>query len=161
MKSGKKKSIVKISPKIGRPSKYSDALADTICELIATTERGLHSICKELEISVVSVFKWIKENENFSNNYARAKESQAELSASKILEIADDASNDDLIDEEGRVRPNSEWINRSRLRVDARKWIASKLHPKKYGDKTDLTTNGENINPVVVNFIEAKRKEDA
>lgn len=137
---GSKKTISKKKPK-GRPSKYTDALAYSICETIATTELGIHTICKEKGMpSPSTVFKWLTEKKDFSDNYTRAKELQAEFLVEKIISIADDTSNDTTITDSGKMVANSEWINRSRLRVDSRKWIASKLFPKKYGDKIDITT---------------------
>lgn len=73
-------------------------------------------------------------DDEFSQRYARAREMQAETLAGQILDIADDASGD-WIDGENGPRPNPENTQRSRLRVDARKWMAAKLAPKKYGDK--------------------------
>ncbi|AGG31951.1 hypothetical protein MU9_2906 [Morganella morganii subsp. morganii KT] len=80
--------------------------------------------------------------------YARAREIQAELLAEEIIEIADDSSGDVIVDDDGKEQTNHERVARSRLRVDARKWYASKLAPKRYGDRiqhdqkitiTDLT----------------------
>ncbi|MRT15310.1 hypothetical protein GJV07_24135 [Enterobacteriaceae bacterium RIT711] len=80
--------------------------------------------------------------------YARAREVQAEILAEEIIEIADDSSGDVFVDDDGREQTNHERVARSRLRVDARKWYASKLAPKRYGDRiqhdqkitiTDLT----------------------
>jgi hypothetical protein len=64
----------------------------------------------------------------------------------EILEIADDTSQDTTITDFG-PKPDTEWISRSKLRVDARKWAMSKLAPKKYGDakSIDLTSKGERI----------------
>lgn len=160
------KKAVKNKLPVGRPSKYSDALAERICELIATSSKGIHKLCEEHKDlpAVSTIFLWINAETYFSERYARAREAQAELLADEIITIADFTANDTITveNENGSYdTPNHEWISRSKLRVDARKWKASKLAPKKYGDKTDLTTNGENINPVVVNFIEATKKGDA
>jgi hypothetical protein len=82
--------------------------------------------------------------------YARAKEQQADLLAEEIIEIADDSSKDlQGYDDYNNPIENKEFVNRSKLRVDARKWVASKLKPKKYGDKLELdggihTTSGFN-----------------
>jgi hypothetical protein len=71
---------------------------------------------------------WLSENEEFAEQYAHARERQADLYADEIVEIADLAKNEDY--------------NVARLRVDARKWKASKLAPKRYGDKMDLNHSG-------------------
>ena len=54
------------------------------------------------------------------------------------------------------MRMNSEYVQRSRIRIDTRKWIASKLKPKKYGDKVDVTTDGEKINTPVIDMSKWK-----
>lgn len=128
---------------MARPTKYTEELATQICTEIATTTDSLRTICKRLDISVASILNWLKDDSHasFLAQYTRAKEEQAELLVEQMLEIADDDSNDDLVTEEGKVKANNEWINRSRLRVDTRKWLASKLLPKKYGDKMEFTSN--------------------
>lgn len=139
----------------GRPTVYTPELFEKICDEIATSDIGLVHICKHNGLNAKTFYDWIKADIELSNKYARARELQAEYLADQILSIADDVSNDTIIDDEtGRESANHEWINRSRLRVDARKWIASKLFPKKYGDKVDLTTAGEKINGVKEIIIE-------
>lgn len=128
---------------MARPSKYTPEIADKICEIISTSSKGLKAICKDLNVSAVTVYHWLKNNDVFLNTYTRARESQADLLADEIIEIADDTSNDTTVNENGKEIANSEWINRSRLRVEARKWIASKLKPKKYADKIDIEHSGE------------------
>jgi hypothetical protein len=141
---------------MARPSIYTPELGNKICEIISTSNKSLRTICKELNISVSSVLLWLSDNQHqeFSLQYARAKEEQADFLAEEILEIADDSSNDTMTVKNNRGEDveveNREWTNRSRLRVDARKWIASKLKPKKYGDKVDVTTNGQPITNVTI-----------
>lgn len=128
----------------GRPTKYTKELGEQICERIATSSDGLRKICKEFDITPFTLIKWLTDTDKkeFSQQYARAKQSQADMLAEEILEIADESSKDTTKTETGELA-NNEWINRSRLRVDARKWLASKLAPKKYGDKLDI--NQRNI----------------
>lgn len=139
----------------GRPTVYSIELVDEICEHIATSEVGLHILCKELNYpSVTTLMRWLAEpdKEYFREQYARARELQAEFMKDQILNIADDTTNDtiqiQIRDKKGDVISekdieNTEWTNRSRLRVEARKWLMSKLAPKKYGDKMDIEHSGE------------------
>jgi hypothetical protein len=73
---------------------------------------------------------------------------QAELLTDETIDIADDTTGDtEIIFKDGKQVKveNKEWVNRSRLRIDARKWLAAKLHPKKYGDKVDVTTDGKEL----------------
>ena len=76
----------------------------------------------------------------FSDLYARAKRLQIEVIIDEILEIADDTSKDNVINEDGKSTINHEHINRSRLKIDTRKWLAAKLCPRLYGDKEELVS---------------------
>lgn len=119
---------------MGRPSDYSQDTAAAICARLADGE-SLRSICRDDAMPDGStVFRWIAAHEEFRKQYALAREAQADTLADEILEIADDTSGDTTYGENGE-RADTEWIARSRLRVDARKWLASKMAPKKYGDK--------------------------
>ena len=79
------------------------------------------------------MFTWWKNNQECSDQYAHAKRCQIETFIDEILEIADDSSQDVLVNEQGSISCNHEFIARSRLRIDTRKWLASKLVPKVYG----------------------------
>jgi len=92
-----------------------------------------------------TVKRWLAEKPSFQEQYARAKEEMAEHFAEEILEIADDGSNDwiEREVESGKLIKvaDHEHIARSRLRVDTRKWLMSKLLPKKFGEKLDVDTH--------------------
>tara|TARA_R110000824_G_scaffold55742_3_gene153347 strand:- start:331 stop:750 length:420 start_codon:yes stop_codon:yes gene_type:complete len=126
----------------GQPTKYSLELGDLICEQIATTNKGMATICKMFEIGYITHINWLRTHEEYLNNYVRAKKEQAQLLAEEIIEISDDRSNDLLDGEYGKVG-NSTAVQRDKLRSDNRKWIASKLLPKKYGDKIEVENTGE------------------
>jgi hypothetical protein len=87
------------------------------------------------------VFRWLASSEKLRDQYARAREAQADTLFDEILDIADDARNDWMVrrgQDDAGWQANSEHIQRSRLRLDARKWMAGKLQPKKYGEKLEL-----------------------
>lgn len=132
---------------MARPREYTQDIADEICEQISTSNKSLRSICiPDTMPAVRTVLYWLSNNESFLQQYTRAKEEQADFLAEEIIEIADDTSQDlERIDEYGRRIENKEFVNRSRLRVDARKWVASKLKPKKYGDKLDVTSKDKPV----------------
>lgn len=112
--------------KTGRPSKYSDEMAEKICEKIANG-RSLRSICAEDGMPTTStVCKWLIENKEFSEQYARARDKQADYFAEEIIEIADSAE------------AESAAVAKAKLQIDARKWAASKIAPKKYGGKQEI-----------------------
>jgi hypothetical protein len=140
-----------MSPKGGRPSKYTEELANELCDKIATSNRGLAHICAGMDIKPSAIFTWLQDKPEFAEKYARAREAQADFLADEILEIADNSENDTIITENGTLE-NKEWVNRSKLKVEARKWIASKLKPKKYGDKLDLTTGGDKLQPTIIDW---------
>ena len=126
--------------KMGRPTKYTPELAEEICEAIATSSDGLTKLCKLNPHWPVrsKIMKWRLKHKDFGDKYARAKQNQVESLIDEILEIADDSSNDFVINENGKVVANHDHISRSKLRIDTRKWIAGKLAPRLYGDKPEI-----------------------
>ena len=118
----------------GRPTSYTPELATVICERIAGGQ-SVAEICREPEMPAKSaVYNWLANRPEFVDLYARAREQQADKHFEEILQIADDGRNDTQVDDEGNVRVDHDHINRSRLRVDARKWVVARLSPRKYGD---------------------------
>ena len=118
--------------------KFSQEIFDEICVRIASGE-SLRKICKDDKMpNLTSVWKWLNNDEELSKQYARAREEQAETFVDEILDIADNNKDDTFLDEDGKLIINQEVIARSRLRVDSRKWIASKLKPKRFGDYTKI-----------------------
>lgn len=125
----------------GRPPLYSTELANAVCERMASGE-SLRQVCRDESMPCLStVMKWAATLPEFAEQYAKAREALLEHWAEEITEIADDGSNDWLKREkDGQVDYvfNAEHVNRSRLRVDTRKWLLSKLAAKKYGDKVAI-----------------------
>lgn len=141
----------------GRPEIYNDEMAIKLLSEIASTSKSLRTICKMDDMpSVTTVLKWLRDKPEFAIQYARAKEEQADYLIEEMLDISDDGSNDFMTITKGDASyeiENKEVTNRSRLRVDTRKWIASKLKPKKYGDKVDVTSAGEKIQSIQVEVV--------
>ena len=96
-------------------------------------------------------YKWIDGDEDKSKRYTRACEVRASSIFEDILDIADDKSGDEKVLEDGTKSFDGEFAARSRIKIDARKWMLSKLQPKKYGDKLDVTTGGEKIQVPLLN----------
>lgn len=138
----------------GRPSIYTEELATAICEKIATTSFSLRTICDDDSMpSVATILNWLKDKPQFLAQYTRAKEEQADYLIEEMIDIADDGSNDLMTIAKGNEYyevENKEVTSRSKLRVETRKWIASKLKPKKYGEKLDVTTDGEKLNQQLI-----------
>jgi hypothetical protein len=85
--------------------------------------------------SHASVYLWLLQKPEFSDKYARARDEQAETLADEIIAIADEPPAE-VTDDKGVSRTDSGWVTWQKTRMDARKWVASKLKPKKYGEKT-------------------------
>jgi hypothetical protein len=112
--------------------KFSPELFDEICVEIADG-KSLRTICKREDMpNLKTVMRWLREedNESLRQQYARAREDQADALFEDCLDIAD------TFDSKEMVEP--QHINRAKLRIDTRKWMAGKLRPKKYGDKLEL-----------------------
>lgn len=111
---------------MGRPTDYKEELGDLICEGVSRRV-PLAKLCdndKKLP-SCRTVYRWLRTHKAFCQNYTRAKEDQADYLVEEALEIADDASIES---------------SDKRIRVDTRKWIASRFNAKKYGDKQFIET---------------------
>lgn len=145
---------------------YSPEQRTTIIdEICAKISSGL-SLRKVLEggkpISQKVFFEWIDADVEKSKQYARAAEARADSIFEDILDIADDSNGDVKYTEHGEVM-NSEFVQRSRLRVDARKWMLAKMMPKKYGERIEQEISGKNGEPFSVNIIrtyETNQKTD-
>lgn len=143
----------------GRPAiDFNQEIADYLCEQLSCTNKATSTILAELgktsdTVGVTTIYKWLRDNPEFAKDYERAKGEQADFLAEEIIEIADDDSLDVGFTDEGKPFVKGENIQRARLRIDSRKWIASKLKPKKYGDKIDHTLgnpDGSNLTLEVV-----------
>jgi len=100
-------------------------------------------------ISSATFYQWLDGNDERKKRYARACEDRADKLFEEILEIAD-KQDKDVYEVDGVVYTDHNVINRSRLQVDARKWMAAKMNPKKFGDKVDMTTNGKDLPPATI-----------
>lgn len=133
--------------KMGRPAIYTPALGKRVCELIMhgatlrqiTAEKGMPDKS--------TIIRWLADREkyaDFCDQYARAHEVKALMMEDEILDIIDDGTNDWIERENKRtgetfVALNDESIQRSRARVEARKWLMAKAAPKRFGDRVALT----------------------
>jgi len=129
----------------GRPTTYTQELADEICSQLAEGI-SLRTVCKPDSLpSKTSVFRWLRTHDEFRDQYARAKENSADALLEDMFHIADDKDED---------------VQRSRLRVDVRKWAASKLKPKKYGDSTRLEADINTRVSGTVRFVKVEGKDE-
>ena len=134
--------------KLGRPTDYTKDMADKICEKISGG-LSLRAICAEAGMPARgTVYRWLIENADFQDQYTRARDKQADYFAEEIVEIADSAE------------AESAAVAKAKLQIDARKWAASKIAPKKYGDKQeiDVKSSDGSMTPAVRLNAEEFRK---
>lgn len=130
--------------KVGRPSDYSAELAEAICRRIAEGE-SVRAIVKDEAMPAAStIFRWLLDEtkKEFWEQYARARNIQAELMFEELLDIADETNG---IIKKGAEKKSGAYAQSQRLRVDTRKWYLSKVLPKKFGEKLDVTSGGESL----------------
>ena len=134
-------------PRTGRPSGYTETIADEITDRIAMGQ-SLAKICADAHMPSPSmVFRWLDNPEYvpFRDRYARAREIQAETLADEIIQIANTPEMGETVTDKGNgtiETRTGDMIEHRRLKVDARKWFASKVAPARYGDKTHSTVTG-------------------
>ena len=119
--------------------KYNRAKVDVILMRIAVDGMSLRAACEEHDLSHGTFSEWIVDDvDGLADRYARAQKARAHVLADEIIEIADDGTNDTYVDEKGQTRVDQDHIQRSRLRVDTRKWVLAKVLPKVYGEKVEV-----------------------
>tara|TARA_R100000900_G_scaffold90759_1_gene70491 strand:+ start:187 stop:588 length:402 start_codon:yes stop_codon:yes gene_type:complete len=128
---------------MARPTKYSEKLEDRMLEEIASG-RSVISLCREEDWTpnADTWYRWMYKIDGLSDRYTRAKAISSEYHADQILAIADEADN--------------QTFQVARLQIDARKWVASKLVPNKYGDKSqiDHTSSDDSMKaPTVIKLV--------
>jgi hypothetical protein len=126
--------------KRGRPPIFTQNLSDKICERLACGE-SLLKICEDEDMPhMTTVLRWQNKDKDFAASIARARELQAEFYAASIIQISDETEVEVKHDgEDVRLELSAAAVARNRLRVDARKWYASKLSPRKFGEKLELS----------------------
>lgn len=140
----------------GVPLTYTEELGREICSKIAVSDYGLKRLCAENPHWPCrqTILEWRIKIKTFGDMYAKAKQDQIETLIDDCLDIADDTSHDTLTkygkDGEPYEVCNSEWINRSRLRIDTRKFLAQKLAPKIYGDKVKDDDSSESAKEILI-----------
>jgi len=135
--------------------KYNKKIADEILQRLSEGE-SLLKICKDKHMPCRQVIhKWLLDVENhiFAANYAQARRLQAEYLVDEIIHIADlDKEDYYWSDRNDTMMVDYKNVHRARLMVDTRKWIAAKVYPKVYGDRSsqDVTLRGDVNNPLQI-----------
>ena len=120
-----------------------------ICNNVIEKKISFNTAVSESEISLVSFYQWISKNKELQDLYNYAREIRSDVLFEEIIEIADTTEEGETIKESaiGTTIERGDMLRHRQLKIDARKWVVSKMQPKKYGDKLDLTTGGEKIQP--------------
>ena len=136
--------VAVLEPQVHWNSTFTQDIADQICAHIAAG-LSLKAVCQmEGMPDLTTVFRWRRTHSSFAFAYARAREDAADSMADEIMAISDDRSEDWRQDPEtGIWKPDHDHIQRAKLRVDARKWIAAKLKPATYGERVDARISGQ------------------
>ena len=143
---------------MGRPSTFTQELADEICDLLAEG-KSLRAICAVPGMpSVGTVCRWLGEDDKLREQYARARELQADALFDEVLHIADTQQIGEKrkVTNDGKEETSfGDMIEHRRLQIDARKWMAGKLRPKKYGEFKAVELSGPDGGPVVIQATSA------
>ena len=127
---------------MGRPSDFTKELADKICSQLAEGI-SLRTVCLGEEMpDKQTVFSWMRLHKEFLDQYARAKEESSEALNEELMELGDEAIR---LSQEVDPKSSGAVVQAVKLKADNHKWMMSKMKPKKYGDKVDLTTNGKDL----------------
>tara|TARA_R110000744_G_scaffold13589_7_gene39432 strand:- start:596 stop:1039 length:444 start_codon:yes stop_codon:yes gene_type:complete len=117
--------------KLGRPTTYTDELANEIVKRLSEGE-SLLAICRDQHMPDRStIHDWVLGitggiPDDFSRNYTRAREMQAEVYFDQVVTISDETDDAPL----------------GRLRTDSRKWVLARMNRAKYGDRTEVGLQG-------------------
>jgi len=128
---------------------------EKVLELIAEKGLSLRQACEKTKLHRRSFHEMVNDDADRRDRYARAREDREDFLLDEIYSIADDSTRDTVTKKSKNgdeyAEENHEWVNRSKLRVDVRKWHLSKMSPKKWGDRLELDA-GENGLGVVINL---------
>lgn len=139
---------------------YTDKQIETIfkeiCKQMSEDGKSLRKVLRQENMPYSEVFyKWIDNDEEKTKQYASACSKRADVIFEEIITIADKQGKD-IIKVDGKEITNHNVINRSRLMVDARKWILSKMNPKKYGEASLLKIGNPDGTELKINAIFTK-----
>jgi len=130
------------APKKTSRSTYTTQMANLICIRLSEGESLKEIVKADGMPDRATVYRWLLEQPAFCDKYARAREEQADTLADEIIAIADESPEiNEVRDKHGDVidiKIDSGYVAYQKQRIEARKWTAMKLKPKKYGDKLEL-----------------------
>lgn len=137
---------------ITRGKIYDEVIANEICETIACSVDSINTLCAKHKHwpCVETIRRWRIHVPEFGVKYTAAKQHQIESIVDEMLDIADDTSRDVFV-QNGQHKYDHDHISRTRIKIETRKWLASKLVPRLYGDKLNISADND------TNFINKVR----
>lgn len=127
---------------MGRPQYDWPAILDEVCDWLASGQT-IRAYCRqEGKPAFEVVYRHIARDAGLGSRIARARAEGADAIAESALEIADDSSGDTIVDDEGHRRMDAEWVQRSKLRFEARMRLLAKWNSGRYGDKSQVEHSG-------------------
>ena len=153
---------------MGRPSTYSEKVANAVCKALSDGE-SLRAYCRKDDTPcMTTVMKWLRDVPDFAQQYAHARELQAEAMLDEIIEIADNCTDDvqflvadDESGEGAKASIKHSAIQRARVQIDARKWVMGKMAPKKYSDKLLTEHSGLDGGPIKTESLVTMAPDEA
>jgi hypothetical protein len=145
--------MTKNSLVVKKPSKPTKVGSEDRTKLAEAVFEGMrsglsaHKACLKIGLPQSTLARWLDDDVTLAEEYTRAREDLIELIASEIMELSD-------MDVGEQPDGRKDWaaVQKHKLQVDSRKWLLSKLAPKKYGDKLELT--GDPDRPLAIQKIE-------
>lgn len=154
-----KKSIIKEKKPIGRPSDYTQELADEFCKRLATG-KSLRTVCLADDMpSGQTIFNWFRTHKEFLEQYALAKQAAADAQYEILEDLSDEAIEESKSREHDPKAINA-IVSAYKLKADNLKWAMSKMKPKKYGEKLDVTSDGKALPTPILGGISTEIHED-
>lgn len=138
------------------PVKKQPTKAEKINKVLDLITKGesARASCIKVGLSNSELYRVLKDDEDVRERYARACEERQDKLFNEILEIADTPNMGmvTVVKKDGTEITKADMIQHRRLQIDARKWVLAKMNPKKYGDKVDLTSDGEKLVQINLNL---------
>ena len=130
-----------------------EQIVKSICEDVIENKLSFTQAVKKSPVTFVSFFKWVTESQDLKDLYHYAREIRSDILFEEIIDIADNPQEGETIkeDKNGLTIEKGDMLGHRRLQIDARKWVVAKMQPKKYGDKLDVTTDGQPLNTPISN----------
>jgi len=145
----------------GRPTTYNPEIAAYICNIIATHPHGLRKL-KRMYPDIPdysTIYEWIYRHKEFSEQYFEARRSQAAVLADSMLDLSEEIPVYE--DDKGNERIDSGMLGKAKLDYEIRKWHASKMAPKIFGDKQVIEQVTADNEALKAELAELRAKLDA